>query len=189
MGALIDASILIDTERGRLGLAARVAELPEEEACLSVITASELLHGVHRAAQTEQRTRRAAFVEALLQRLPVLDVALPTARTPAPSQISRRPADASAPTDCGWPRPASPTASRCHGRRRVRRSPRDRANLSPRSRGPRNRVAGRGVEAQVPAAGAGAVAEVDAERERHEAKQAALRAGDDAERPGRGRLA
>ncbi len=83
MGVLIDASILIDAERGRLDLAARVADLPDEEAFLSVITASELLHGVHRAAQAEQRARRAAFVEGLLQRLPVPDVDLATARAHA----------------------------------------------------------------------------------------------------------
>ena len=83
MGVLIDASILIDAERGRLDLAARVAGLPDEEAFLSVITASELLHGIHRAANAEQRSRRAAFVEGLLRRLPVLDVDLATARAHA----------------------------------------------------------------------------------------------------------
>ncbi len=83
MGVLIDASILIDAERGRLDLAARVADLPDEDAFLSVITASELLHGIHRASQADQRAKRAAFVEGLLQRLPVLDVDLATARAHA----------------------------------------------------------------------------------------------------------
>ena len=83
MGVLIDASILIEAERGRLDLAARVTDRPDEEAFVSVITASELLHGVHRAAHADQRARRAAFVEGLLQRLPVLDVDLATARAHA----------------------------------------------------------------------------------------------------------
>ncbi len=83
MGILIDASILIDAERGHLDLATRVAHRPDEEAFLSVITASELLHGVHRATHDEQRAKRAAFVEGLLQRLPLLDVDLATARAHA----------------------------------------------------------------------------------------------------------
>jgi tRNA(fMet)-specific endonuclease VapC len=83
MGVLIDAGILIEAERGRLDLAARVTDRPDEEAFVSVITASELLHGVHRAAHADQRARRAAFVEGLLRRLPVLDVDLATARAHA----------------------------------------------------------------------------------------------------------
>jgi tRNA(fMet)-specific endonuclease VapC len=83
MGVLIDAGVLIEAERGRLDLASRVTDRPDEEAFVSVITASELLHGVHRAAQADQRARRAAFVEGLLQRLPVLDVDLATARAHA----------------------------------------------------------------------------------------------------------
>ena len=47
MAVLIDASILIEAERGRLDLAQHVAQRQEEEFFLSVITASELLHGVH----------------------------------------------------------------------------------------------------------------------------------------------
>jgi len=83
MGVLIDASVLIDAERGRVDLAAHVARRPDDDAYLSVITASELLHGVHRAATAAQRARRSAFVEGLLQRFPVLDVDLATARAHA----------------------------------------------------------------------------------------------------------
>ncbi len=80
MGVLIDTSVLIDAERGRLDLAAHVARRPDDDAFLSVVTASELLHGVHRAATSAQRARRSAFVEGLLQRFPVLDIDLVTAR-------------------------------------------------------------------------------------------------------------
>ena len=48
MGILIDASVLIEWERGRLDVAERVNGRSQEEFFLSVITASELLHGVHR---------------------------------------------------------------------------------------------------------------------------------------------
>ena len=52
----------------------------DEESFLSVVTASELLHSVHRAARPEQRARRSAFVEGVLERFPVLEVNLATAR-------------------------------------------------------------------------------------------------------------
>ena len=83
MAVLIDASILIEAERGRLDLEPYVAQRPEEEFFLSVITASELLHGVHRAVQPEVRARRSAFVEAILERFPLLPVNIVTARAHA----------------------------------------------------------------------------------------------------------
>ena len=83
MGVLIDASVFIDAERGRLDLAAHVARHPDDDAFVSVVTASELLHGVHRAVNTDQRARRSAFVEALLQRFPILDIDPATARAHA----------------------------------------------------------------------------------------------------------
>ena len=83
MAVLIDASILIEAERGRLNLKPHVARRAEEESFLSVITASELLHGVHRAVRPDQRARRSAFVEGILQRFPLLEIDLPTARAHA----------------------------------------------------------------------------------------------------------
>lgn len=83
MAVLIDASILIEVERGRLDLEPHVARRADEESFLSVITASELLHGVRRALRPEQRARRSAFVEAVLERFPLLDVDLSTARAHA----------------------------------------------------------------------------------------------------------
>ena len=50
---------------------------------LSVITASELLHGVHRATDEATRRRRAAFVEGVLASLPILPIDLETARAHA----------------------------------------------------------------------------------------------------------
>ncbi len=63
MGFLIDASIVIEHERGRLDVRARVGAAEEDTFFLSVVTASELLHGVHRAADEGIRARRSAFVE------------------------------------------------------------------------------------------------------------------------------
>ena len=83
MGVLIDASILIEAERGRLDLEPHVARRPDEESFLSVITASELLHGVHRAVEPRRRARRSAFVEGILERFPILQVDLATARAHA----------------------------------------------------------------------------------------------------------
>ena len=83
MGLLIDASVLIEYERDRLDLPARLAGRGEEEFFVSVVSASELLHGVHRARQAAVRARRAAFVEAVLERFPLLPVDLATARAHA----------------------------------------------------------------------------------------------------------
>jgi tRNA(fMet)-specific endonuclease VapC len=83
VAVLIDASILIESERGRLNLEPYLAQRQQEEFFLSVVTASELLHGVHRAVWPEVRTKRAAFVEAILERFPLLPVDLATARTHA----------------------------------------------------------------------------------------------------------
>ncbi len=83
MAVLIDASILIEYERGRLDLERYLAQRQQEEFFLSVVTASELLHGVHRAAQSEVRAKRSAFVEALLERFPLLPIDLTTARAHA----------------------------------------------------------------------------------------------------------
>lgn len=83
MGVLIDASILIEAERGRLEIGPYVARRPDDDVFLSVITASELLHGVHRATRADLRAKRSAFVEGVLERFPALPVDLATARAHA----------------------------------------------------------------------------------------------------------
>jgi predicted nucleic acid-binding protein len=83
MAVLIDASILIDAERGRLHLEPHVARHGEEDAFLSVVTASELLRGVHRATTPDVRARRSAFVEGLLERFPLLSIDFTCARAHA----------------------------------------------------------------------------------------------------------
>jgi tRNA(fMet)-specific endonuclease VapC len=83
VGVLIDASVLIEHDRGRVSLERHLAGREQEEFFLSVITASELLHGVHRATDPNVRARRSAFVEAVLERFPLLPVDLATARAHA----------------------------------------------------------------------------------------------------------
>jgi tRNA(fMet)-specific endonuclease VapC len=83
VGVLIDASVLIEHERGRTDLTHHLAGREDEEFFLSVITASEMLHGVHRAEDPSVRGRRSAFVEAVLERFPLLPVDLAAARAHA----------------------------------------------------------------------------------------------------------
>jgi tRNA(fMet)-specific endonuclease VapC len=83
VAVLIDTSILIAYERGQIDVAARVTGREGEEAFLSVISASELLHGVQRANDPAIRTRRSAFVEAVLSRFSVVEIDLEVARSHA----------------------------------------------------------------------------------------------------------
>ena len=83
MGVVIDASVLIEHERGRFDLQSKISGRESEEFFLSVVTASELLHGVHRASEPAVRARRSAFVEGILERFPLLPVDVATARTHA----------------------------------------------------------------------------------------------------------
>lgn len=63
MGTLIDSSVLIAVERGHLNLEDLLAGRMDEDFAVSAVTASELLHGVHRANTPAQRSIREAFVE------------------------------------------------------------------------------------------------------------------------------
>lgn len=80
MGVMIDASVLIDHERGRVDLEGHVKGRESESFFLSVITASELLHRVHRAGDRGARARRSAFVEGVLGSFPLLPIEIATAR-------------------------------------------------------------------------------------------------------------
>jgi predicted nucleic acid-binding protein len=80
MGTLIDSSVLIAAERQTLDLEAAMAAHADEPVAIAAITASELLHGVQRAASPAQRQRRETFVERLLAVLPVFPFDLVTAR-------------------------------------------------------------------------------------------------------------
>ena len=93
MGTLLDTTVFIDLERAirRLPPATAMAAVSDrleeqlgrdEDVAIAAITASELLHGVHRAS-TEHRARREAFVEAALAAFPPLPFGLLAARAHA----------------------------------------------------------------------------------------------------------
>jgi tRNA(fMet)-specific endonuclease VapC len=82
VGTLLDTTVFIEVERALRGLPVDAAleavshRLEDilgagEEVGMATITASELLHGVHRATP-EHRPRREAFVEAVLTAIPSL---------------------------------------------------------------------------------------------------------------------
>jgi tRNA(fMet)-specific endonuclease VapC len=83
MGVLIDTNMPIAWENGRLDLAAQTAGRAEEDVFVSVVTVSELLHGIHRAINPPIVQRRTEFVERLIARFPALDIDLATARVHA----------------------------------------------------------------------------------------------------------
>ena len=83
MGTLIDSSVLIHFERSGADLSTYVENRENEECFLSVISASELLHGVCRATDRETKARRLAFVEGILAAMPILPIDLATARSHA----------------------------------------------------------------------------------------------------------
>jgi tRNA(fMet)-specific endonuclease VapC len=83
MAALIDSSVFIDSERGKLDLEDLLGRLGDETFGLSAVTASELLYGLHRARTPAQRNRRDVYIEAIFARMTVLVFDLAVARVHA----------------------------------------------------------------------------------------------------------
>ena len=94
MGILIDTSVLVALERGDHDLSLSLDA--DEEYHVSVVSAAELLHGVHRATGKRAQAR-SAYVEGLLAVLPVLSLDLTVAR--AYAQASAALAKAGNPVD------------------------------------------------------------------------------------------
>lgn len=81
MAGLIDSSVVIEVERQRRPIGGLVAADDEpDDWAIAAMTAAELLIGVHRADTEARRAGRAAFVEAVLARLPVVPFDLAAAR-------------------------------------------------------------------------------------------------------------
>jgi tRNA(fMet)-specific endonuclease VapC len=80
LAVLIDTSVLVNVERRGLSLE---RALGKRERAISVITASELLHGVHRAKDDRVRSRRQAFVEHLISSIEPLPITTSVARSHA----------------------------------------------------------------------------------------------------------
>jgi len=77
---ILDTSVIIDYERRSREIHALASRKPQEPVRLSVITAAELLHGVHRAESVGRRARRSTFVEHVLSLFPIIDFDLAIAR-------------------------------------------------------------------------------------------------------------
>lgn len=77
---MLDSSVLIAGERGRFPLLRFLQALGETDVCVAAVTATELLHGVHRAQDLPTRSRRSAYVEALLRDMPIATFDLLAAR-------------------------------------------------------------------------------------------------------------
>lgn len=80
MGIILDTSVLIALERNLLDIHKLITHREEESFGISVITASELLHGVYRANTEKRRLKREAFVEKILEKFPIYPFDLTTAR-------------------------------------------------------------------------------------------------------------
>jgi tRNA(fMet)-specific endonuclease VapC len=72
VGVIVDSSVFVASERGAFDLRAKLEQRAGEAAGMSAITASELLHGVHRAAPNAIKARREALVERLLATVTVV---------------------------------------------------------------------------------------------------------------------
>ena len=80
MGIIFDSSVLIALERGAHRLEKLAAGRESEPFGISVVTVSELLHGVHRADSEKRRLTRGAFVEKIIQTFPLYPFDLSAAR-------------------------------------------------------------------------------------------------------------
>ena len=83
MGTLIDTSVLIAAERGELDLDALLAAHGDDAVAISAVTASELMHGIHRAKTAVGRARTEVLVERLIGLMPVIPFDLDVARVHA----------------------------------------------------------------------------------------------------------
>jgi predicted nucleic acid-binding protein len=83
VGTLIDTSVFIAIERGQLDPARLDSEDDDEPVAMAAITASELLHGVHRLKGAVSRARAERFVEHLLASVAVIPFDLDVARVHA----------------------------------------------------------------------------------------------------------
>jgi tRNA(fMet)-specific endonuclease VapC len=79
MGILIDSSVIINAERGRLDLDQKTSGRVQN-CFLSATTASELLFGLHRAIRPDIQARRSAYIEHVLGLFSLVPIDLAVAR-------------------------------------------------------------------------------------------------------------
>jgi tRNA(fMet)-specific endonuclease VapC len=80
VGRLIDTSIFVAYERGKFDLPGQIIARRASDVRMSVIVASELLHGVQRATDPAIKQRRSKFIERLIADFPLIPIDLETAR-------------------------------------------------------------------------------------------------------------
>ncbi len=87
MGLMLDSTVRIAAERrgeSPYEVVSRVVDRwADINLCISVVTASELIHGIWRAKDEARRTRREQFVEGILSKVPTVSVNLAIARVVA----------------------------------------------------------------------------------------------------------
>lgn len=80
MGIIFDTSVLVAIERSSHHIEKVINGRENEPFGISVITVSELLHGVHRADSEKRRLRREAYVEKVIGVFPIYPFDLGAAR-------------------------------------------------------------------------------------------------------------
>jgi tRNA(fMet)-specific endonuclease VapC len=71
MGVILDTSFLISLERAESSIDEFIAGREAESFGISVVSVSELLHGVHRADSETRRVKRESYVERIIDLFPV----------------------------------------------------------------------------------------------------------------------
>ena len=80
MGVILDSSEIITLERNRGMVESLIIGREDEPFGISVVTVAELLHGVERADNETRRLRRQAFVEKVIEMLPIFPFDVSAAR-------------------------------------------------------------------------------------------------------------
>jgi len=71
MGVILDTRVLISLEKAESSLDELIAGREAEPFGISVVSVSELLHGVHRADSEARRVTRESYVERIIELFPV----------------------------------------------------------------------------------------------------------------------
>ncbi|MEK6692477.1 MAG: type II toxin-antitoxin system VapC family toxin [Nitrospirota bacterium] len=80
MGLIFDTSVLIAIERRSSAIESFIKEREGESFGISVISVSELLHGVHRADTEKRRFKRESYVERIIETFPIYSFDLNASR-------------------------------------------------------------------------------------------------------------
>ncbi|MBI5483479.1 MAG: type II toxin-antitoxin system VapC family toxin [Deltaproteobacteria bacterium] len=80
MGVILDSSEIIALERNRGAVESLLTGREDEPFGISVVTVAELLHGVERADTETRKIRRQAFVEKVIEMIPVFPFDMGAAR-------------------------------------------------------------------------------------------------------------